>query len=182
MYAVVKTGGKQYRVAKDDVIRVEKLDAEAGSKVHLDQVLAVGDDKEHKVGAPFVDGAVVEAEVVDQTRAKKITVFKKKRRQNYRRKKGHRQHQTVLKVVDISVDGSKKAAKAESKKADAKKTEAKKAEAKTAETKTAETKKAESKKAGAKKAEAKKASAKKTAKKSTAKKAAAKKDAGSSDS
>jgi large subunit ribosomal protein L21 len=157
MFAVVKTGGKQYRVAKDDVIRVEKLDAEAGTKVQLDEVLAIGDEKGQKIGSPTVEGAAVEAEVVDQTRAKKIIVFKKKRRQNYRRKKGHRQHQTVLKIVSIVAEGAKKApAKAEAKAAPAK------AEAKKAATKKASAKKAEAKKAGTKKAAAKKAAAKKS--------------------
>ncbi len=98
MFAVIKTGGKQYKVAKDDVIRVEKLDAEAGAEVKLDQVLMVGD----KVGAPLVDGAAVTAQVVDQVRADKVIVFKKKRRKNYRRKKGHRQQQTVLRITDIA--------------------------------------------------------------------------------
>jgi large subunit ribosomal protein L21 len=98
MFAVIKTGGKQYRVAKDDVILVEKLDGEAGSSVTLDQVLMVGD----KIGSPVVDGASVTATVVEQTRGDKIIVFKKKRRQNYRRKNGHRQHLTVLRITDIA--------------------------------------------------------------------------------
>lgn len=103
MFAVIKTGGKQYKVAKDDVITVEKLAAEAGSKVELGEVLMIGGEgAEAKIGAPLVDGAKVTAEVVDQTRARKIIVFKKKRRQNYRRKAGHRQHQTVLKITDIA--------------------------------------------------------------------------------
>ena len=170
MFAVVKTGGKQYRVEKDDVIRVEKLDAEAGTKVQLDDVLAVGDENGQKIGNPTVEGAAVEAEVVDQTRAKKIIVFKKKRRQNYRRKKGHRQHQTVLKIVAITAEGAKKAPA----KAAAAKTEAKKAPVKEA-AKKAEAKKTEGKKASAKKAPVKEAAKKAGAKKSAAKKAAAKK-------
>ncbi len=132
MFAVVKTGGKQYRVAADDLLKVEKLDAEPGETVVLDQVLMVGDGDDRKVGAPLVEGAVVEAEVVEQSRAKKIIVFKKKRRQNYRRKNGHRQHQTVLKVIGISLDGAsskKAAAKKAAKKTSAKKAAAKKAEA-----------------------------------------------------
>lgn len=157
MFAVVKTGGKQYRVAKDDVIRVEKLDAEAGETVVLDDVLMVSDENGPKLGAD-VEKAAVEAEVIEQTRNKKIIIYKKKRRQNYRRKKGHRQQVTVLKVVNIALDGVKKTAKAPAK------TEAK-AEAK------AEDAPAEE----AKKAAAKKTTAKKTAKKTAAKKAAAKK-------
>ena len=102
MYAVIRTGGKQYRVAKDDVIRVEKLEAEAGAKIKLDQVLLVGGKGDPRVGKPLVDGASVTAEVVDQARSRKVIVFKKKRRKNYRRTPGHRQHQTVLKITGIS--------------------------------------------------------------------------------
>ena len=101
MYAVIRTGGKQYRVAKDDVIRVEKLEAESGAKVTLDQVLLVGGKGDPRVGKPLVDGASVTAEVVDQARSRKVIVFKKKRRKNYRRTHGHRQHQTVLKITGI---------------------------------------------------------------------------------
>ena len=104
MYAVVKTGGKQYRVAPGAVIKVERLDGEVGSTIALDQVLMIGDDGgEPKVGAPLVDGASVAAEVLEQSRAPKIIVFKKKRRKNYRRKRGHRQLQTVLRINDIAV-------------------------------------------------------------------------------
>ncbi|MGC2856773.1 50S ribosomal protein L21 [Novispirillum sp. DQ9] len=98
MFAVIKTGGKQYKVAKDDVIAVEKLSGEAGESITFDQVLMVGD----KVGAPVVDGASVTAQVVEQFRTDKVIVFKKKRRQNYRRKAGHRQHQTLVKITAIS--------------------------------------------------------------------------------
>ena len=110
MFAVVKTGGKQYRVAKDDVIRVEKLEAEAGDTVLLNEVLMISDENGAQTGTPMLPGAVVEAEVVEQTRNKKIIIFKKKRRQNYRRKRGHRQHVTVLRVIDIALDGSNKKA------------------------------------------------------------------------
>ena len=110
MFAVVKTGGKQYRVAKDDVIRVEKLTAEPGEKIALSDVLMIDDGDKKTVGAPLIEGAAVEAEVVDQMRAKKIIVFKKKRRQNYRRKNGHRQNQTVLKILEIKASGATKAA------------------------------------------------------------------------
>jgi|TARA_A100000164_G_scaffold338877_1_gene333478 large subunit ribosomal protein L21 len=101
MYAVIKTGGKQYKVQKDDVIRVEKLEVEAGKNVTLEEVLMLNDGKKSTIGSPLVDGAKVTAEVLEQTRADKVIIFKKKRRQNYRRKKGHRQHLTVLRIKDI---------------------------------------------------------------------------------
>jgi large subunit ribosomal protein L21 len=103
MYAVVKTGGKQYRVAPGAVIKVERLEAEVGATIALDQVLMIGDCDAPKVGAPLVDGASVAAQVLEQSRAPKIIVFKKKRRKNYRRKRGHRQLQTVLRIQDIAV-------------------------------------------------------------------------------
>lgn len=102
MYAVIKTGGKQYRVAKDDILKIEKLDHEAGDKIEFKEVLMLGDDGETSIGTPLVKGAKVTAEVLEQNRASKIIVFKKKRRQNYRRKKGHRQHQTVVRITGIS--------------------------------------------------------------------------------
>jgi large subunit ribosomal protein L21 len=111
MYAVIKTGGKQYKVAADDVIHVEKLKGEAGDAVELNEVLMVGGDGAPKIGTPLVEGAMVAAEVVEQTRAAKIIVFKKKRRQNYRRKKGHRQDLTALRILGIGLDGKKPAAK-----------------------------------------------------------------------
>lgn len=125
MYAVVKTGGKQYRVSKDDIIRIERLDGEAGEVVTLGEVLMIGDGAEVKIGAPFIDGAAVAGEIVEQTRGDKIIVFKKRRRQNYRRKKGHRQHLTVLKVTDILTDGARPAKKAAAKKPAKAKEEAK---------------------------------------------------------
>ena len=101
MFAVIKTGGKQYKVQKNDKLLVEKLDGEEGSKIQLDQVLMIADGKTSKIGAPIVAGAVVEATVVTQTRGPKITIFKKKRRQNYRRKNGHRQDLTMIQITDI---------------------------------------------------------------------------------
>ena len=98
MFAVIQTGGKQYKVAKDDVIRVEKLAGESGADVVLDQVLMVGD----KIGAPLVAGAKVTAKVVAQARGEKVIVFKKRRRQNSRRKNGHRQDITILRITDIT--------------------------------------------------------------------------------
>lgn len=111
MYAVVKTGGKQYRVAKDDVLKIEKLSGEAGDVVTLGEVLMVANGADVTVGAPLVAGASVAAEIVEQTRGAKIVIFKKRRRQNYRRKKGHRQLLTVVRITDILTDGAKPAAK-----------------------------------------------------------------------
>ncbi|MEO0620351.1 MAG: 50S ribosomal protein L21 [Pseudomonadota bacterium] len=104
MYAVIKTGGKQYRVAADDVLKIEKVSGEVGEVISFGDVLMVGGDSP-TVGTPMVDGASVAAEVLDQGRARKIIVFKKKRRQNYRRKKGHRQEQTTIRITDISMGG-----------------------------------------------------------------------------
>ena len=101
MFAVIKTGGKQYKVTKDDIIIVEKLDAEAGKKITFDNVLMCGSDGDVKIGAPIVDGAKVSGEVLEQRKADKVLVFKKKRRQNYRRKKGHTQNETVVKITAI---------------------------------------------------------------------------------
>ena len=126
MYAVVKTGGKQYRVSKDDILKVERLAGEAGEVITLDDVLMVGDGKDITVGEPQVAGAAVAAEILEQGRAPKIVIFKKRRRQNYRRKAGHRQLLTVLKVTEILTGGAKakpaakKAAKKEAPKAEPK--------------------------------------------------------------
>jgi large subunit ribosomal protein L21 len=100
MYAVIKTGGKQYKVAKNEVILVEKLEAEPGASMSFD-VLMMGDGANVTIGAPLVAGASVSAEVVDQVKADKVIIFKKHRRHNYRRKRGHRQKLTALKIVDI---------------------------------------------------------------------------------
>jgi large subunit ribosomal protein L21 len=101
-YAVIRTGGKQYRVTPDAVLTVEKLDAEAGATVTFQDVLAIGGDAGLTVGAPTVVGATVTATVVEQTRGDKVIIFKKRRRQNSRRKNGHRQHQTVLRISAIN--------------------------------------------------------------------------------
>jgi len=103
MYAVVKTGGKQYRVAANDVIQVERLDADAGDVVTFDDVLMVGGDGTVKIGNPRVDGAAVKAEVLEQAKGPKLIIFKKRRRKNSRRKAGHRQQLTVLRIKDIAV-------------------------------------------------------------------------------
>ncbi|QJA06994.1 50S ribosomal protein L21 [Thermosulfurimonas marina] len=103
MFAVIKTGGKQYKVAPGDTLRVEKLPGEPGETVEIGEVLLVADEEELKVGAPVVEGARVKATIVEQGRSRKIVVFKKKRRKNYRRKKGHRQYYTVLRIDEIQV-------------------------------------------------------------------------------
>ncbi|MDX1540864.1 MAG: 50S ribosomal protein L21 [Geminicoccaceae bacterium] len=106
MYAVVRTGGKQYRVEAGDVIKVEKLAGEAGEVLDLADVLMLGGDGVDggpKVGTPVVDGAAVKAEVLEQMKGPKVVIFKKKRRKNHRRKRGHRQPLTVLRIQDISV-------------------------------------------------------------------------------
>jgi large subunit ribosomal protein L21 len=104
VYAIIQTGGKQYRVAPGDVLRVELLPGERGDKVQLDQVLLVTDDGgEVRVGAPLVEGASVKGEILRQGKAKKIIVYKKKRRKNYRRKQGHRQLFTAVQIQEIIV-------------------------------------------------------------------------------
>jgi large subunit ribosomal protein L21 len=100
MYAVIKTGGKQYRVAADDVVTIEKLAGEPGDKIEFGEVLMVGGDSV-KIGAPIVSGALVKAEVVEQTRGPKVIAFKKRRRKNSRRKRGHRQDLTTVKITEI---------------------------------------------------------------------------------
>ncbi|MDH3232281.1 MAG: 50S ribosomal protein L21 [Alphaproteobacteria bacterium] len=200
MFAVVRTGGKQYRVAENDVIVVEKLAGDAGEVIVLGDVLAVGDDKAQTIGTPTVSGASVAAQVLEQTRGDKIIVFKKKRRQGYRRKRGHRQELTALRVTEILTGGKKPSpakaktpaksttktgAKSDDKPAAAAKKPAAKKPAAKADTKAdakPAAKKTEAKpaaKPAAKKPAAKKADdAKPAAKKAPAKKAPAKKPAG----
>ena len=101
MFAVIKTGGKQYKVASGDVLKVEKLPGEAGAAIQFDEVLMVSDGGKSTVGTPLVKGATVAAEVIAQDRLDKVIIFKKKRRQNYRRKNGHRQQVTVLRITGI---------------------------------------------------------------------------------
>ncbi len=101
MYAVIKTGGKQYKVAKGDVLRVEKLNAAAGEMISFDQILMLGDDQGTIVGAPRIAGAEVKATVLEQARDDKVIVFKKRRRKNSRRKNGHRQALTILRVTEV---------------------------------------------------------------------------------
>ena len=181
MYALVRTGGKQYRVAKDDTILVERIAADEGAEVILDDIVMLGDGDKVTIGTPRVEGAAVSATVVRQTRGPKIIIFRRKRRKNHRRTQGHRQDLTLLKINAIAEDGkSLKPKAAPAKKAAAKADAAPKAAAKKAAAKKAAAPKAAAKKAAAPKAEAKatpkKAAAKKApAKKATAKKAAAKK-------
>lgn len=126
MFAVIKTGGKQYRVSPDDVIKIERIAGEAGDKVAFEDVLMLDADGNTTVGAPLVAGATVTGELVEQARGEKIIVFKKKRRKNYRRTNGHRQELSVVRITDISGPGAPKAAakKAVPKKAEAEDTAA----------------------------------------------------------
>ena len=154
MYALVKTGGKQYRVAKDDTILVERLAATEGEQVILNDVVMLGDGDKVTIGTPLVNGAAVSATVMRQTRGPKIIIFRRKRRKNHRRTQGHRQDLTLLKINDIADDASKL------------KPAAKAAPAKKAVANADATKKAAAPKAAAtKKAPAKKAAPKKAAKK-----------------
>ncbi|MCZ6496363.1 MAG: 50S ribosomal protein L21 [Alphaproteobacteria bacterium] len=168
MYAVIRTGGKQYKVAENDVLTIERLDGEKEGELSFSNVLALHDGKDIQIGAPFVEGAVVTADILEQSRGAKIIVFKKKRRQGYRRKKGHRQLETVIRITAILAAGAKKAT--------AKRAAPKDDTAKPADTPAA--KKAPAKKAPAKKVPAKAAAAKKpAAAKAPAKKPAARKPA-----
>jgi len=129
MFAVIKTGGKQYRVAANDVLTIEKLEGAAGDSIEFNEILMVGEGAGATVGAPFVEGAMVVAEVVEQGRARKVIAFKKRRRQNSKRMRGHRQHQTVVKITDILTGGAKPSKKAAAKKEAAPKSDAKTADA-----------------------------------------------------
>ena len=102
MYAVIKTGGKQYRVAPQDIIEIEKLPDDVGAAVEFGHVLMVGGEGDPRVGTPTVSGAKVSAEVVRQGRGEKVIIFKKRRRHTYRRKKGHRQELTTVRITGIS--------------------------------------------------------------------------------
>ena len=151
MFAVIKTGGKQYRVAANDLIKVEKVAGNAGDIVEFAEVLMVGVGADAKVGAPVVDGALVTAEVVEQGRGRKVIAFKKRRRQNSKRTRGHRQELTTIRISEILTDGakpSKKAAEKPAKKEAAPKAEAAAADA--TETKAAPKAKAAPKKAATK--------------------------------
>jgi large subunit ribosomal protein L21 len=115
MFAVIKTGGKQYRVAANDLLKVEKVAGNVGDVVELGQVLAFGEGDQTTFGAPFVEGATVTAEVVEQGRGEKVIAFKKRRRQNSRRKRGHRQLLTTVRISEILTAGKKPSKKAAAK-------------------------------------------------------------------
>ena len=150
MLAVFKTGGKQYSVKAGQILKVEKLDGKKGDSISFKDVLAVSESSQNTIGSPLVEGAVVEAKILDQIRDKKIIVFKKRKRQNYRSTQGHRQYLTVLKIETISMGG--------------KKSQSEKKETKTS---TPVKKAALKKKAAPKKAASKKTAVKKTVKKKT---------------
>ncbi len=157
MYALVKTGGKQYRVSKDDTILVERIVADEGAEVILNDVVMLGDGDKLTIGTPKVDGAAVSATVLRQTRGPKIIIFRRKRRKNHRRTQGHRQDLTLLKINDIAEDAkklgpAKSIAKKTAPKADdgSKKPAVKKATAKKATPKAAAAKKPATKKAATK--------------------------------
>lgn len=190
-FAVIKTGGKQYKVAANDVLKIEKLEAEAGDIVTFDQVLMVGDGAGVTVGAPLVEGALVAAELVDTKKQRTVIIFKKNRRHNYRRRNGHRQLLTTVRITEILVGGAKPTIAAKAKKVaapvetvtdakPAKKAAAPKAAAPKAEVAAeakAPAKKAAPKKAAVEKTETEvKAPAKKSEAKAPAKKAAPKAD------
>ena len=167
MFAVLKTGGKQYRVEKGDVLRVEKIDGDEGATVNFDEVLLVGEGSDVKVGTPTVAGSSVSAKVVRQGKSRKVPVVKFKRRQNYLRQGSHRQFFTEVEITGITGASAKKAAPAKEEAAEkpAEKKVAKKPAKKKAAKKVA--KKAAAKKAPAKKTTTKKAAKKKAAKKSS---------------
>ena len=100
-FAVIKTGGKQYKVSANDTIRIEKLDDKAGKKFEFKEVLLTTDNTTTEIGSPMIDGAYVEAELLKQARNDKVIIFKKRRRQNSRRKRGHRQHVSIVKILKI---------------------------------------------------------------------------------
>lgn len=126
MFAVIKTGGKQYNVAADDLLKIEKLAGDTGDMIEFTEVLMVGEGANTTIGSPMIDGAMVVAEIVDQGRARKVIAFKKRRRQNSRRTIGHRQHFTQVRISEILTDGAKPSKKAAAKKPAAKKAEPKK--------------------------------------------------------
>ncbi len=161
MYAVFRSGGKQYRAAKGDVLRLEKIEADEGASVQFDDVLLIGEGSDIKVGNPVLTGSSVSAKVLRQGKSKKVPVVKFKRRQNYLRQGTHRQFFTEVEITAISASGAKKAAPADAEKPAAKKAATKKKAAKKPAAKKAATKKPAAKKKAAKKPAAKKKAAKK---------------------
>jgi large subunit ribosomal protein L21 len=163
MYAVFRTGGKQYRAAKGDVLRLEKIEADEGSTVQFDDVLLIGEGADIKVGNPLLGGSSVSGKVLRQGKTKKVSVVKFKRRQNYLRQGSHRQFFTEVEITGISASGAKKAAPKKDEGDAAAKPAAKKKATKKAATKKPAAKKAAAKKKATKKPAAKKKAAKKTA-------------------
>jgi large subunit ribosomal protein L21 len=160
MYAVIKTGGKQYRVQPDDILEIERLPGEAGDILEFDQVLMLSGEAGFEIGTPVIAGALVAAELVEQTRGDKIKIFKKKRRKHYRRTMGHRQDLSQIRITEILTGGAKPTKTAAAKK---KAPEKKQAKAEQTAKPEAPKKAPAAEKAPAKKAPAKKAPAKKTA-------------------
>jgi large subunit ribosomal protein L21 len=105
MYAVIKTGGKQYKVAEQQVVKIEKTDGEVGTTIKFEEVLAIADQNGVRIGNPTITGATISAEILEQKKDDKVIIFKKNRRQNYRRKNGHRQQVTVVRILDVSGKG-----------------------------------------------------------------------------
>ena len=114
MFAVLKTGGKQYKVAKNDIIEIERLPGEAGETIVFDQILMVGDGASATAGAPLIAGASVAGTLLEQAKGDKVIVFKKRRRHNYRRKRGHRQELSVVRIDEILTDGAEPSTRAKS--------------------------------------------------------------------
>jgi len=178
MYAVFRSGGKQYRAAKGDVLRLEKIEADEGATVQFDEVLLVGEGSDIKVGSPLLSGSTVSGKVVRQGKSKKVSVVKFKRRQNYLRQGSHRQFFTEVEITGITGGTAKKAAPKKDEAAEDQVPSGEKPAAKTKAAKKPAAKKPAAKKKAAKKPAAKKAAAKKpAAKKKAAKKPAAKKKA-----
>ena len=173
MLAIFKTGGKQYSAKAGEILKVEKLDGVKGDKVSFNDVLAISDSKLNSIGEPILKDASVEAKIIDQIRDKKIIVFKKRKRQNYRLTQGHRQYLTILRIESISFDGKKSTAPSEvkkstkiEKKVSLNKVENKKTDNKDKETKLSK-KKSITKKTAKKASTVKKKSLKKNIKKTT---------------
>ena len=160
MYAVFRTGGKEYRAAKGDVLRLEKIDADEGATITFDEVLLIGEGADVKVGDPLLAGSSVSGKVLSQGKTKKVNVVKFRRRQNYLRQGSHRQFYTEVEITGISATGAKKAASG--KQAEEKPAAKDEDEAKPAAKKKAASKKTSKKKSAAKKTAAKKKAAKKT--------------------
>jgi large subunit ribosomal protein L21 len=166
MYAVVASGGKQYKVEEGEILRIEKIPGDVGSSVTFEQILMISDGDQINIGQPLLGDAAVKGQIVEQGKAKKILVFKYKRRKRYRRKHGHRQQYTAVRIDSIEAQAGKAPQKTEAKKPAVKKVEAQEPEA------GVEPKKAKTPKAAVKKKETQKPAAKVEPKKKEARKAA----------